>query len=58
MLNGAVYNDIDLSGVLADRVKISGGSTLELGTLVDPDATIGDGVVARGRIDGGSEVVR
>jgi len=58
VLNGAVYSDIDLSGVLADRVEIGGGATLEPGTLVGPDATIGDGVVARGRIDGGSEVVR
>lgn len=58
VLNGAVYSDIDLSGVLADRVNIGGGATLEPGTLVGPDATIGDGVVARGRIDGGSEVVR
>ncbi|MFQ3477344.1 NTP transferase domain-containing protein [Halonotius sp. F2-221B] len=58
VLDGAVYSDIDLSGVLADRVNIGGGATLEPGTLVGPDATIGDGVVARGRIDGGSEVVR
>jgi hypothetical protein len=58
VLNGAVYSDINLSGVLADRVKIGGDATLEPGTLVGPDATIGDGVVARGRIDGGSKVVR
>ena len=58
VLNGSVYSDIDLSGVLADRVTIGGGATLEPGTLVGPNATIGDGVVARGRIDGGSEVVR
>ena len=58
VLNKAVHSDIDLSGVLADRVKIGGGATLEPGTLVGPDTTIGDGVVVDGYIDGGSEVVR
>ena len=58
MLNEAVHSDIDLSGVLADRVEVGGGATLEPGTLIGPDATIGDGVVVSGRIDGGSEVVR
>ena len=53
-----VHRDVDLGGVIADRVEIGGGATLEPGALVGPDATIGDGVVVRGRIDGGSEVVR
>jgi len=53
-----VHRDVDLGGVLADRVKIGGGATLEPGALIGPEATIGDSVVVRGRIDGGSEVVR
>jgi len=58
VLNEAVHSDIDLSGVLADRVEVGGGATLEPGTLIGPDATIGDGVVVHGQINGGSEVVR
>ena len=58
VVNKAVHSDIDLSGVLADRIDIGGGATLEPGTLVGPDTTIGDGVVVDGYIDGGSEVVR
>ena len=58
VLNKAVHSDIDLSGVLADRVNIGGGATLEPGTLIGPNTTIGDGVVVDGYIDGGSEVVR
>jgi len=58
VIDEQVYSDIDLGGVLADRVEVGGGATLEPGTLVGPDTTIGNGVVIRGRIDGGSEVVR
>ena len=58
VLNGQVYDDIDLGGVIADRVEIGGDATLEPGALVGPDVTIGDGVVVQGHIDADSEVVR
>jgi len=58
VLDEQVHSDVDLGGVLADRVEVGGGATLEPGALVGPDATVGDGVVVRGRIKGGSEVVR
>jgi glucose-1-phosphate thymidylyltransferase len=58
VLNEEVHSDIDLSGVIADRVEIGGDATLEPGTLIGPEATVGDGVVVRGHIDAGSEVVR
>ena len=57
-LDERVYSDVDLGGVVADRVEIGGGATLEPGALIGPGATVGDGVVVRGRIDAGSEVVR
>ena len=53
-----VHSDVDLGGVIADRVEIGGGATLEPGALIGPGATIGHGVVVHGRVDGGSEVVR
>jgi len=58
VLNEEVHSDIDLSGVIADRVEIGGDATLEPGTLIGPEATVGDGVVVRGHIDAGSEVAR
>ncbi len=58
VLDGQVYTDVDLGGVIADRVEIGGGATLEPGALIGPKATVGSGVVARGYIEAGSEVVR
>ena len=58
VLGEQVYSDVDLSGVIADRVEIGGGATLEPGALIGPEATLGAGVVVRGHIDAGSEVVR
>ena len=57
-LDQRVHTDVDLGGVLADRVEVGGGVTLEPGALVGPDATVGSGVVVRGHIEAGSEVVR
>ena len=58
VLDEQVYSDVDLGGVIADRVDVGGGATLEPGALIGPEATIGAGVVVRGHIDAGSEVVR
>ncbi|WP_253738142.1 sugar phosphate nucleotidyltransferase [Halohasta salina] len=58
VLDDQVHGDVDLGGVLADRVGLGGGVSLEPGALVGPDATVGEGVIVRGRIDAGSEVVR
>ena len=58
VLDEQVYTDVDLGGVIADRVDVGGGATLEPGALIGPEATIGAGVVVRGHIDAGSEVVR
>jgi glucose-1-phosphate thymidylyltransferase len=58
VLNEAVYTDIDLGGVIADRVEIGGDATLKPGALIGPEATVGDGVVVGGHIDADSEVVR
>jgi len=58
VLNEQVYSDVDLGGVIADRVTLAGATTLEAGALVGPGSTIGAGVVVRGQIEAGSEVVR
>ena len=58
VLDDQVHGGVDLGGVIADRVEVGGGATLEPGALVGPDTTVGDGVVVRGRIEAGSEVVR
>ena len=58
VLDEQVYSDVDLGGVISDRVDIDSGAILESGALIGPGATIGTGVVVRGHIDAGSEVVR
>ena len=58
IVNGTVYTNVELGGVLADRVTVGGNTTLEPGALVGPDATVDAGVVVRGTIEAGSEVVR
>ena len=58
VLDEQVYTDIDLGGVIADRVDLGGGVTIEPGALIGPGTTVGAGVVVGGQIDGGSEVVR
>ena len=58
VLDEEVYSDVDLGGVISDRVDIGSGAVLESGALIGPGATIGPGVVVRGHIDAGSEVVR
>ena len=57
-LNEEVYTDVDIGGVIADRVEIGGNATLSPGTLIGPDAVVGDGVVVHGSIEEGSKVVR
>ncbi len=58
VLNETVYSDVNLGGVIADRVDVGGNATLEAGALIGPDATVGPGVVVRGTIEAESEVVR
>lgn len=58
VLDEQVYSDVDLGGVVSDRVDLGGSVTIEPGALIGPDATVGAGVVVRGHIDAGSEVVR
>ena len=58
VVDDQVHHDIDLGGVLADRVTVGGAVTLEPGSMVGPGAVVGDGVVVRDRIDADSEVVR
>ena len=57
-VNDTIYSDVDLGGVIADRASLGGNATLEAGALLGPDATVGPGVVVRGTIKAGSEVVR
>jgi len=58
VLDEQVHSDVDLGGVIADRVEIGGNAALEPGALIGPGATVGTGVVVRGEVDAGSEVVR
>ena len=58
VLDEQVHSDVDLGGVIADRVEIGGNATLEPGALIGPGATVGTGVVVRGEVDAESEVVR
>ena len=58
VLDEQVHSDVDLGGVIADRVDIGGNAALEPGALIGPGATVGTGVVVRGEVDAESEVVR
>jgi len=58
VLDEQVHSDVDLGGVIADRVEIGGNAALEPGALIGPGATVGTGVVVRDEIDAESEVVR
>jgi glucose-1-phosphate thymidylyltransferase len=58
VLDERVFRAQDLGAVLADRVRTEGAVTTEPGALVGPGAYLGTGVVVRGRIDAGAEVVR
>ena len=58
VLNQEVYSDIDLGGVIADRVDIGGNATLKPGALIGPSVTVSDSVVVDGHIEADSEVVR
>ncbi len=53
-----VFPDRRLGAVLGDRVRLGGGSRCDPGTLVGTGARIGTGVVARGHVAEGAEVVR
>jgi NDP-sugar pyrophosphorylase family protein len=57
-LEDRVYRDQHLGAVFADRVAAHGGVTAEPGALVGPNTRLGTGVLVRGRIAEGSEVVR
>jgi len=58
VLDEQVHSDVDLGGVIADRVTLGGNAALEPGALIGPGATVGTGVVVRGEVDAESEVVR
>ena len=58
VVNETAHSDIDLGGVIADRVHVGGNATLEAGALIGPNATVGPGVVVRGTVEADSEVVR
>jgi len=58
VLDEQVHSNVDLGGVIADRVTLGGNAALEPGALIGPGATVGTGVVVRGEVDAESEVVR
>ena len=53
-----IHEDQPLGAVLADRVRVAGNASFEPGTLVGPEATVGDGCHVTGNVSEGSEVVR
>lgn len=53
-----IYEDERLGCVAADRARIGGGATIEPGSLIGPDATLGLGVYVSGNVDADEEVRR
>lgn len=58
VLDDRVFPGQDLGAVFADRVRAGGCVAAEPGALVGTGATLGTGVVVRGRIPAEAEVVR
>jgi glucose-1-phosphate thymidylyltransferase len=58
VLDERVFQGQDLGAVFADRVRAGGCVSTEPGALVGTGATIGTGVVVRGRVPVDAEVVR
>lgn len=53
-----VFPGVRLGAVVADRASLGGGAVCEPGSLVGPNARIGVGAYARGRVPEDAEVVR
>lgn len=53
-----VFSGERLGAVVADRAELGGGAVCEPGTLVGPNARVGEGAYARGRVPEDAEVVR
>ncbi len=53
-----VHEDVDLGGVLADRVRLGAGTTVEPGTLIGSNARIAAGCTVDKAVDEGTEVRR
>ncbi|WP_302081571.1 bifunctional sugar-1-phosphate nucleotidylyltransferase/acetyltransferase [Salinibaculum rarum] len=57
-VNQTVFEDQRLGAVLGDRTRARGDVSVEPGTLVGPNVTLGTGAHVRGTIPEGSEVFR
>lgn len=55
---GTVHEDRRLGAVLADRVSLGGGVSVQPGTLVGPNARVDAGGVLRGTIEADARVMR
>lgn len=58
VLNDTVYRDVRFGGLLGDNVDVGGNVTVEPGTIIGNDATIGPGSLVSGRIDDSAHVTR
>jgi glucose-1-phosphate thymidylyltransferase len=57
-VEGSVYDDVRLGGVVGDNARIGGGSVLDPGTIVGDEATVAGGLSIDGRVAPGVEVRR
>ena len=58
IVQGTVYEDVRLGGVVGDNTTVGGNVTLRAGSVVGDGVTIGDSAVIEGRIPPNTEVRR
>jgi len=56
VIEGAVYEGVQLGGVLGDNTTVGGGSVLEPGTILGDNVTLAPGTTVRGAVDDNVEV--
>ncbi len=58
VVDGNLYRNVLLGGVVGDYSTVAGGATLEPGTVLENDSRVGTGATASGRVGSGTEVRR
>jgi glucose-1-phosphate thymidylyltransferase len=58
IVQGTVYDDVRLGGVVGDNAEVGGNVTIEAGSVVGDDVSVADSAVIDGRIDPNTVVER
>jgi glucose-1-phosphate thymidylyltransferase len=56
VVEGGLYQDVRLGGVVGDNSTVGGGACLEPGTVLGNDVRVGTGATTDGRVGSGTVV--